>query len=78
MDRPGIGRVSGDCIILDGTTVEEVRDHHAKTLALVVEVLNDAEAKHRVAQQKLNERQTALRAQHQANVRDVADAIRFE
>src|SRR4051812_79770 len=39
MHRPGIAHISGDRIILDGTTVEEVRDYHAATLKLVVDQL---------------------------------------
>jgi hypothetical protein len=34
MHRPGIASVSGDTVVLEGTTVEEVRDYHARTLTL--------------------------------------------
>jgi hypothetical protein len=45
MHRPGIARIQGDCIILDGTTIEEVRDTHRATLVLCVEDANAAEAR---------------------------------
>ena len=45
MHRPGIARIEGDCIILDGTTIEEVRDTHRATLILCVEDANAAEAR---------------------------------
>jgi hypothetical protein len=40
MHRPGIARVVGDRIILDGTTIEEVEQFHLETLQLVVAVTN--------------------------------------
>ena len=43
MHRPGIASVSGDTVVLDGTTMEEVRDYHARTLSLVVARLNEAQ-----------------------------------
>jgi hypothetical protein len=43
MHRPGIARIDGDCIVLDGTTIEEVRDTHRATLVLCVEDANQAE-----------------------------------
>lgn len=43
MHRPGIARIEGDCIVLDGTTIEEVRDTHRATLVLCVEDANQAE-----------------------------------
>jgi hypothetical protein len=40
MHRPGIARVSGDRIILDGTTVDEVAKYHLTTLKGAVEITN--------------------------------------
>lgn len=40
MHRPGIGYISGNKIILDGTTIEEVKKYHKDTLKLVVETVN--------------------------------------
>ena len=38
--RPGIARVESDKIILDGTTIEEVKQYHRDTLILCVEKTN--------------------------------------
>jgi hypothetical protein len=46
MHRPGIARVTGDRIVLDGTTVEEVAQYHQQTLKLVVDVTNAQHAEH--------------------------------
>jgi hypothetical protein len=46
LHRPGIARVSSDRIILDGTTIEEVKSTHKDTLKLCVSEANRIEAKH--------------------------------
>ncbi len=46
MHRPGIASVSGDQIVLDGTTIEEVERTHRETLILCVNEANIAEAKY--------------------------------
>jgi len=40
MHRPGIVRVEGDKVILDGTTIEEVERYHRDTLDLALEAAN--------------------------------------
>lgn len=40
MHRPGIARVSGDRIILDGTTIDEIESVHAETLRHVIPAVN--------------------------------------
>ena len=47
MHRQGILRVYGDTIVLDGTTVDEVADYHAKTLRVVIERVNQLAAEQR-------------------------------
>jgi hypothetical protein len=42
MHRPGIARVEGDKIILDGTTIEEVERYHLETLKLAIKRANEA------------------------------------
>ncbi len=44
MHRPGIASVTGDWILLSGTTIEEVRRYHAKTLRLAIDATNADEA----------------------------------
>lgn len=46
MHRPGIARVAGDRIVLDGTTVEEVARVHQTTLRLAVDKTNAEHADH--------------------------------
>lgn len=75
--RPGIARVVGDTLVLDGTTIEEVRDRHARTLALVIDATNAAAARHAQEQQLAQHQQDTARAQHAEHVRSVADDIRF-
>lgn len=78
MHRPGIASVSGDSIILDGTTVEEVRDYHARTLTLVVAQLNEAQARYEAEARAAGQRAAEQRSTHDDNVRSVVDDIRFE
>ncbi len=60
MHRPSIARVVGHKIILDGTTIEEVKEYHRDTLKLCVEKANQDEQmileKQRIKQEKENER----------------------
>lgn len=78
MHRPGIARVSGDRIILNGTTLEEVAQYHKCTLELAVAATNRDE-------QALQERDAAGRrreegrlAAHRQHVEDVAKQITFD
>jgi len=77
MHRPGILRVSGDTVVLDGTTIEEVKQYHAETLKCVVEVVNVQ------AGQLVEQHQAKIKAEaeaataHKANIADVAKDIRF-
>ncbi len=77
MHRPGIASVYGDQIILDGTTIEEVRDYHRDTLKLCVEIANDEEARILKKEQLEKERIEALLNNHSSNVKNVADDIEF-
>lgn len=77
MHRPGIASISGDKIILDGTTIEEVRDVHRETLLLCVDKANDLEAHHVEQQRKEEERKRIEREAHKNNVIRIADDITF-
>ena len=78
MHRPGIARVSGNKILLEGTTIEEVKDYHRDTLQLAVNATNreygarvaDAERKRRTLEDE--------KARHRRNVDDVATDITFD
>lgn len=78
MHRPGIASVQGSKIVLDGTTIEEVRDYHRKSLILCVEEANRLEKQ--ILEEK--ERQKVLKEQrikqHNANVSSIAKDIVFD
>ncbi|UUL75719.1 hypothetical protein NG819_16300 [Pseudarthrobacter sp. Fe7] len=77
MHRPGIARCYSTEFVLSRTTIEEVRDHHARTLQGVVEKVNAlSEEWHRgeVARETERNAQAEL---HAKNVKSVADEIEF-
>lgn len=78
MHRPGIASVSGDTVVLDGTTLGELERYHVETLGHVIAKVNDdvrqAEDRERVQLQ----RQQALEEKHRREVDDVADRLRFD
>jgi hypothetical protein len=73
MHRPGIGSVRGDRIILDGTTVEEVAQHHLQSVKQAIDYANDVDATQRRREADAAQRRAAQLEQHSA---DVDDAIR--
>lgn len=77
MHRPGIASVSGDKIILDGTTIEEVRDVHRETLVLCADKANELESQYLDQQRKEEERKRMRREEHKSNVIRVAGDITF-
>ena len=78
MHRPGIARIEGDRLILDGTTVEEVEKYHLATLKLVIEKTNQitAQIASRRSQEQKREEQT--RDEHQRHVKEVAKRLKFD
>jgi len=73
--RPGIARVEGNRIVLDGTTIEEVENYHLKVLKEAVHRANENTAllmKRRV----LSERTRS--EQHRRHVQEVAKRLQFE
>ena len=73
----GIASVYGNKIVLDGTTMEEVRDYHRETLLLCVDEANKKEAQI-IREQKLKkEREEQRKNQHYDNVNNIADTIKF-
>lgn len=77
MHRPGIARVSGDRLILDGTTIDEVKRYHAATVRLAVSSTNTQEdelrRKHEAAAAAARAEEEELRE----HVADVAGDIDF-
>lgn len=78
MHRPGIARVEGNRVILDGTTMEEIEKYHRETLQHVLARVNEIagrleEEKQRRAMAHAKERQS-----HQSNVQDIAKRLKFD
>ncbi len=78
MHRPGIASVSGDRIILDGTTLEEVERYHAATLRLVIPKVNAQVAAEDEAERVQRERAEAENHTHDDAVREAAKRITFD
>ena len=78
MHRPGIGRVSGDRVILDGTTIEEVQNVHRETLILVVDRVNELVAEYEAKKRRQEEAEAARLANHTKQVNDLGKKIRFD
>jgi hypothetical protein len=78
MHRPGIASVSGDKVILDGTTIEEVDEYHAKTLRLVVDKVNGDAAVVEERERRRREAEEVERKKHRDNVREVSERIQFK
>jgi hypothetical protein len=78
MHRSGIASVEGDCFVLDGTTIEEVEQHHVETLKLVVDRAN-AETRRIDQEEKVKrEREEAASRDHKASVAEAAKRITFD
>jgi hypothetical protein len=75
--RPGIARVVGDTIVLDGTTMEEVEEVHQDVLGAAVKRANKGfrEYEEKRAQQDAAEAERA--AQHKREVDEAADRLKF-
>ena len=78
MHRPGIARVEGDRIILDGTTIEEVEKYHRETLLAVLDRVNQLAAEREERQRRAAEVALQRKQQHEAIVSDVAKRMKFD
>jgi len=78
MHRPGIGSVTGDRIILDVTTIDEVERYHAATLRKVISEVNRLVAEDAAAKRQAKEAQEADKQARDQAVRDAAKRIRFD
>ena len=73
MHRPGIASVLGDKIILNGTTIEEVKNYHRNTLVLCVDEANEKEREHLVRMRKAEE---LRRQQMEAHRKELEDGVK--
>ena len=77
LHRPGIARVYGDTIVLDGTTVEEVEKAHKAVLEAAVARANREYIAHTEEQARLAGEKANAEAVHRRHVEDAADRIKF-
>jgi TIR domain len=78
MHRPGIAKIYGATVILDGTSIEEVERYHRDTLQLAVAETNKQYRDRRREQDERQAREKAAREQHHKNLRDVSKRIKFD
>lgn len=78
MHRPGIARIYGTTVTLNGTTIEEVERYHRDTLQLAVAEANRQYREWRHTQEQRRAREQALREEHQTRVEDVSKRIKFD
>jgi TIR domain-containing protein len=78
MHRPGIASVSGDRIILEGTTVDEIERYHAETLRHVIPEVGRRLGELESRQRAEREREAAVERTHEDAVREAARRISFE
>lgn len=78
MHRPGIASVSGDRILLDGTTVEEVAQYHLDTVRRTVAEANEWERRYRAAEQLDQQRQANAEAERQDRIRSALNGMNFD
>jgi len=77
MHRPGIARILGDRIILDGTTIEEVERFHLETLKLAIAEANKFEKEERRKSKSRASAQEKKTEQHLKHVATVASRLNF-
>lgn len=77
MHRPGIARVSGDRILLDGTTIEELQQYHLETLKLVVKVVNEKCGEEEEKRQSAALRQKDQEEKHRQKIQSMAKKMNF-
>jgi hypothetical protein len=78
MHRPGICRVQGDVVTLDGVTIEEVERYHLETLKLCVNRANEESDRHAREQAAAREREQRLLSEHETVIDETIERLDFE
>ena len=78
MHRPGIASIRGDVVILNGTTIDEVKKYHRSTLVLCVNLANDKEREYRERMRRKEERRNQQMESHRKEVEDRVKDISFD
>ena len=76
--RPGIVKIYGATVTLDGTTIEEVERYHRDTLQLAVAETNRQYRDWRREQEQRQAREEAMREQHRKRIEDASKRIKFD
>src|SRR5437867_9436171 len=77
MHRPGIAKVYGDKVILDGTTVDEVEKYHRETLLLAADEANKKYTELQARRLAEEARERARLDAHKKSVEDAAKRLKF-
>ena len=78
MHRPGIIRVEGDRVILNGTSLEEIEKYHRKTLLLVVNKVNLLFAEQERERNARTYHEEEQRRRHREEVTEIAKRLGFD
>ena len=78
MHRFGIASVYSDKIILDGTTIEEVKKYHRDTLKLCVEKANQDEREILDEERRKKEREEKRISEHYDRINQLSEEIDFD
>ena len=78
MHRPGIARVEGDKLVLDGTTIDEVEEYHRDTLKLVVERTNQLALEHERIKRQREEQERQRLQTHEQKIKEAANRLKFD
>jgi TIR domain len=78
MHRPGIARISGGKIVLEGTTIDEVKRYHRDTLLLCVDNANEEEARMLERERIQQERQRQQSEAHRKAIQDTTSDLTFD
>ena len=76
MHRPNILRVSGDRVVLNGTTLEEVEQYHLKTLKLAIASANRDYTTLQEKRQQAADARAAEEEQHRLRVQEMKDRLK--
>ena len=78
MHRPGILSTAGATVVLNGTTIGEVKKYHRDTLVLAVREANRRYREQREQVAAARRREEAARQAHEQHVRATAEEIEFD
>jgi len=78
MHRKGIAKVVGDSIVLDGTTIEEIKHYHLETLKLAVKIANEECEKSEKQKQLKKIKELDKSQKHSENIRKIANDLDFD